>query len=169
MRSRIHMDHTGSFYKKMILDVVNARSKLLDVFGSNHIAATSTALKRHAESRLETVTAGIEELQRNLGQRAAALDRLENCERLAFENYVQTVRGERVEARWTKLLRSVEPVKAQTTLPNNPERKLLQRPTPTGASYRRGSGYTASQSSAMLSEDSDTGALSSVANADPTS
>ncbi|BHF61359.1 hypothetical protein SprV_0100433300 [Sparganum proliferum] len=88
----------------------------------NHIAATSTALRRHAESHLETVTAGIEELQRNLGQRAAALDRLENCERLAFEKYVQTVRGKRVEARWTKLLRSVQPVKAQTTLPNNPER-----------------------------------------------
>ncbi|BHF78898.1 DNA-directed RNA polymerase II subunit rpb4 [Sparganum proliferum] len=47
--------------------------------------------------------------------------------------------------------------------------KLLQRPPPTGASYSRGSGYTASHSSAMLSEDSDTGALSSVANADPTS
>ncbi|BHF66589.1 RNA recognition motif-containing protein [Sparganum proliferum] len=47
--------------------------------------------------------------------------------------------------------------------------KLLQRPTPTGASYSRGGGYKASQSSVMLSEDSDTGALSSVANADPTS
>nr|VZI00051.1 unnamed protein product [Spirometra erinaceieuropaei] len=45
--------------------------------------------------------------------------------------------------------------------------KLPQRPTPTGASYCRGIGYTASQSSAMLSEDSDAGALSSVTNADP--
>nr|VZI24989.1 unnamed protein product [Spirometra erinaceieuropaei] len=45
--------------------------------------------------------------------------------------------------------------------------KLLQRLTPTDASYSRGSDYTVSQSSAMLSEDSDTGALSSVANADP--
>nr|VZH98165.1 unnamed protein product [Spirometra erinaceieuropaei] len=88
----------------------------------DHITATSAALRRHAESHLETVSAGIKELQRNLCQRAAALDRLENCERLAFENYVQTVRSKRIEARWTKLLRSVQTVKAQTALPSNPER-----------------------------------------------
>nr|VZI28593.1 unnamed protein product [Spirometra erinaceieuropaei] len=37
----------------------------------------------------------------------------------------------------------------------------------TGARYSRDTGYTASESSAMLSEDSETGALSSVANTDP--
>ncbi|BHF79088.1 hypothetical protein SprV_0602220500 [Sparganum proliferum] len=88
----------------------------------SRISPTSTTLRRHAESHLETGSTGIDELQRNLCQKTTSLDHLESPERRKFEDYVQTVRNKRIEARWTKLLRSVQSVKAQATLPNNPER-----------------------------------------------
>ncbi|KAA3677925.1 uncharacterized protein DEA37_0007683 [Paragonimus westermani] len=92
------------------------------VLRRNGIQPTGSTLKRHALNELETNSARIDELMRNLNQRVTAVESLTTEERVQFEEYVQNIVRKQASMKSNKLKRNLNSTSMVSEFPSNPER-----------------------------------------------
>ncbi|MGL4493779.1 MAG: hypothetical protein ACRCT5_13160, partial [Tannerellaceae bacterium] len=88
----------------------------------SHIYPNEKSLKRYVESKIETTQAAINCIKVNVNQRLAFFDDLDASQKNNFQEYMDTVKANRIRKEIDKLKQGLEKAPQKADFPMNPER-----------------------------------------------